>query len=135
MAIMEISKIFVPGSNPGVPVMKIPKPKILLSLPLALLSLEIYLGVLSGYFLSKYLSAKEAGQKNRWWKSIVFRIGNWQIHLHHWIYGLGILVSAAFFNLSFPFPQFSYAFLGGAIFQGIYCYGDWYKILIRKRET
>jgi len=113
--------------------MKISKPKILLSLPLALLSLEIYFGALSGYFLSKYLSAKETGQKNRWWKSIVFRIGNWQIHLHHWLYGLVILALATFLNITFPFPRFSYAFLGGAIFQGIYCYRDWYKILFKKK--
>jgi hypothetical protein len=117
-------------------IFKFKKPKFLLGLPIALFSLEAYLGLLSGYFLSKYLSAKEAGQKNRWWKSLVFRIGNWQIHLHHWLYGVSIiLVSTAFFNFSLPFPQFSYAFLGGAIFQGIYCYQDWYKILIRKKES
>ena len=114
--------------------MKIFKSKILLSFPLALLSFEIYFGLLSGYFLSKYLSAKEAGKKNRWWKSIVFRIGNYKLHFHHWLYSLAILILALYYNF-LPFPYLSYGFLGGAIFQGIYCYRDWYKVLTKKKNN
>ncbi len=113
--------------------MKIPKSKILLSLPLALFSLEIYLGALSGYFLSKHLSAKGIGQKNRWWKSIVFGIGNYRMHLHHWLYSLAILIPGLYYNF-LPFPQLSLGFLGGAIFHGIYCYRDWYRIIIKQKK-
>jgi len=113
--------------------MKIPKSKILLTLPLALFSLEIYLGALSGYFLSKYLSAKEVSQKNRWWKSVVFGIGNYRLHLHHWLYGLAVLIPGLYYNF-LPFPQLSCGFLGGAIFHGIYCYRDWYRIITKQKK-
>ena len=113
--------------------MKIPKSKILLTFPLILLSLEIYLGALSGYFLSKYLSAKTAGQKNRWWKSIVFEIGNYRMHLHHWLYSLAILIPGLYYNF-LPFPQLSLGFLAGAAFQGIHCYRDWHKVIIKREK-
>lgn len=105
--------------------MKIPKPKILLSLPLALLSLEAYLGTILGYFSFKFFSGK--------FPSLVFNIGNYRLHFHHWLYSLAILIPALHYNF-LPFPQFSFGFLLGAAFQGIYCYRDWYKILIRKKE-
>jgi len=113
--------------------MKFFKSKFLLSLPLVLLSWEIYIGVLLGYFFSKYLSAREAGQKNRWWKSLVIRIGNYQLHFHHWLYSLAILISGLYYNF-LPFPQLSYGVLGGMIFHGIYSYRDWYKIITRQKE-
>jgi len=109
------------------------KPKVLLSLPLALLSLEIFLGGLFGFLLSKYLSAKEAGQRNRWWKSLVFDIGNYKLHFHHWLYGLAVLIPGLYYNL-LPFPHLSLGFLGGAIFQGIYCYRDWYKVITKQKK-
>ena len=112
---------------------KFVKPKFLLGIAIALISLELYLGVLFGYFLGKFLSAKKTGQENKWGiKSIVLHIGRWKLHLHHWFYGLGILTSLFFLNLSLP--QFSYGFLGGLIFQGIISYPDWYKVLVKIRK-
>jgi len=113
--------------------MKILKSKFFLSLPIALFSLEIYIGVLLGYFFSKYLSAKEVGQKNRWWKSLVFSIGSYRLHLHHWLYSLAILISGLSYNF-LPFPQLSLGVLGGMVFHGIYSYRDWYKIVTRHKE-
>ena len=113
--------------------MKISKKKTLLALPIALISLELYFGVLIGYFLGRVLAGKETGESGKI-KSIVFNIGRWRLHLHHWFFGLGIATSVFFLNLPFPFPQFSVGFLGGFVFQGIYCYSDWYKLLMRKKE-
>ena len=117
--------------------MKILKSKFLLSLPLALLSWEIYIGVLSGFLLSKYLSAKEAGQENRWWKSIVFEIGNYRMHIHHWLYSLTVLIAifvSGLYHNFIPFPQLSFGFLGGAIFHGIYSYRDWHKVIVKEKN-
>jgi len=113
-------------------IFKFKKPKFLLGLPVALFSVEIYLGALAGYFLSKYLSAREVGEKNRWWKSVVFGVGNYRLHLHHWLYSLAILILGLYYNF-LPFPQLSYGFLGGVVFQGIISYPDWYRILIRRK--
>lgn len=111
--------------------MKISKKKILLGIPIILISLELYFGVLFGYFLGKILSGKQVGQKGKLALFNVFNIGKWKLHIHHWFYGLVILVSIFFFDL--PLPQFSFGFFGGLIFQGIFCYPDWYKILIKQK--
>lgn len=111
--------------------MKISKKKILLGVPIALISLELYFGVLFGYLLGRVLSGKEAGQKGKI-KSLVFNIGNQRLHLHHWLYGLGVLISAVWYSF-LPFPQFSFGFLGGLIFQGISCYPDWRQVLTKQK--
>ena len=106
------------------PHMKISKPKFLLGIPVALISLELFLGVLLGYLLPRLFGRKIP--------SVLFNIGSWKLHFHHWFIGIGILISALYYNF-LPFPQFSYGFLGGLIFQGITCYPDWHKIIIRKK--
>jgi len=102
------------------------KPKFLLSLPLALLSLEIYLGTLLGYFSFKFLTGKVP--------SFAFNIGNYRLHLHHWLYSLAILIPGLYYNF-LPFPQLSFGFLAGAVFQGIYCYRDWYRVIIKRKNN
>ena len=177
MAIIGISKISVPGSNPGVPAFaspksdlksdeggifiirpsarrsrptdrrsrlgfgevtpahmkklhfikpKLVKPKFFLGILIALISLEIYLGIILGYFLTKFFAKKVP--------SVAFDIGNWRLHFHHWLIALGILISALYYNF-LPFPQFSFGFLGGLVIQGISSYPDWHKILFKKKNN
>ena len=112
---------------------KLNKPKILLSTPLSLFSLEIYLGALLGYFFAKFLSGEQVGLPGKI-KSFAFEIGHYKLHVHHWLYGLGILIFAISSNFFPIFSQFSYGFLGGFIFQGISSYPDWHRILVRKKH-
>ncbi|MBZ9578591.1 hypothetical protein KJA14_01945 [Patescibacteria group bacterium] len=105
--------------------------KILLGIPLAIISFEIYLGIILGYFLGKFLSGRKTGQSGII-KSIVLNIGNYRLHFHHWLLSLGILIFNFLPNFSFPFSQFSLSFLGGLVIQGIFCYSDWHKIFIRE---
>jgi hypothetical protein len=109
---------------------KLIKPKFFLGIPLALFSLEIYFGALFGYLIAKSLSGKQPGQPGKI-KSLAFNIGKYKLHLHHWLLGLGILISAIWYQF-LPFPQFSFGFLGGVVFQGIFSYPDWHRILIKK---
>ena len=122
-----VSKTIDSCSNQDAPAMKISKKRIFLSLPVALLSLEIFFGVILGYILPKIMAGKKAGQAGVI-KSIILPIGKHRLHVHHWLYGFGILTSVFLFNFSIPWPQFSIGFLGGFIFQGIFSYPDWYKI-------
>ena len=108
--------------------------KMFVTLPIALISIELYLGVLFGYFIGKYLSGRKMGERPRFWKSIVFRIGDYKIHLHHWLYSLGILVSFASFSFFPVSGQLSLGFLTGVIFHGVVSYPDWYKVVIRRRK-
>lgn len=113
---------------------KLVKPKFFWGVPLALFSLEVYLGAVFGYFAAKFFSGKEAGDPAKI-KSLAFNIGKYRLHFHHWFYGLGILAFVFLLGLSFPFPQFSFGFLGGFIFQGVSCYPDWYKVLSRQKRV
>lgn len=109
--------------------MKVVKPKIFLGIPLALISLQAFLGALCGYFFTKLLAAKEAGKPGKI-KSLIFEIKNWRIHLHHWLIALGLLNVFLFWQPPILF-QFSLGFLGGVVFQGISCYPDWHRIIVK----
>lgn len=109
--------------------MRISKRKIFLGLPVALLSVEIYLGMLAGYLAGKFLAGKKVGQPPAILKSLVFGVGSYKLHIHHWMYGSGILISSLSLNFLPPWPQFSLGILGGVILQGIITYSDWYQII------
>jgi hypothetical protein len=111
---------------------KLIKPKkLFLGMPLAVFSLEIFFGLIVGYLLTDFFSGKEAGLPGKM-RSLAFDIGKWRIHLHHWLCGLGLLVSLLLVNL--PLPQFSFGILGGVIFQGISCYPDWHRVIIKQKK-
>ncbi len=104
--------------------------KSFLALPIALISLEIYLGIIIGYFCGKFFAGKYDGYQRI--KSIFINIGNYQVHIHHWIASLIIMILASFYNL-FPFlPQLFFGICGGLIIQDLYLDEDWRKILIKK---
>ena len=126
---MTLSKSVDGGSIPSVPadiMKKISLPKITFGIPVAFVSLEIYSGMIIGYFLARFFSPRL--------KSLVFHFGNYKVHLHHWLLGLVAFAVLFFYKFSFLPIQFSYGFLGGVVFQGIVCYPDWYKFLIKKYE-
>jgi Kef-type K+ transport system membrane component KefB len=92
---------------------------------LAIFSFQIYFGAILGYYLAKNFSKKV--------RSLVFEIENWRLHLHHWLVCSLVLISSFFFDF-LSLPNFVLGFLGGMIFQGIYCYDDWHKILIKTKR-
>lgn len=107
------------------------KKGISLTIALALISLQLGLGIILGYFTARLLAGKQTGQQGRI-KSLAFQIGNYKLHLHHWLLSLGVLVFAFFFNL-FHF-HFFYGFIGGWIVQGVFSYKDWKKILSKRSK-
>ncbi|PIW91936.1 MAG: hypothetical protein CO031_01825 [Candidatus Nealsonbacteria bacterium CG_4_9_14_0_2_um_filter_37_38] len=106
------------------------KKKIILTVPIALISLEIFFGLIIGYLAGKFFSGKRQGQTGIV-KSIIFNVGNYRLHLHHWIACSGALAFLSLFNFPAVFAHFSCGILGGLIFQGIFCYQDWYKIITK----
>jgi hypothetical protein len=111
--------------------MRASKRKILGIFGLSLLPLQTSLGMILGYFLSKFLAGKRAGERGMI-KSIIISFKDWRIHLHHWF------LSSIFLFLSlldlFHFPQFLFGFFGGALLQGLN-YPDWYRILIIEKSN
>ena len=92
----------------------------------------ISLGMLWGYFLAKFLAGKRTGEPPRIFRSLIIKIKDYQLHLHHWLYSLFILILGAIFQISLILNQFVLGLLLGVIFQGIADYQDWKKIVIKK---
>jgi len=88
-----------------------------------------------GYFSGSFLAGSQTSQPGVI-DSIILSFNGWQLHLHHWLISLGLLIFLySFLRKKYPISSFILAFsfgiLSGLIFQGIFCYDDWYKILIR----
>ena len=103
--------------------------------------LTIVTGVMLGYlfilswllaFLAcKYLASKSVGERGKV-RSIVIPFRRWKIHLHHWVCSLGLAGASFVTDINFLTPAITYGLLAGLVFQGIYCYGDWHRILISR---
>ena len=92
-----------------------------------------FVGWLVGLLLTKCASGKTSGKSGRV-KSIVIPFGKYKIHFHHWLISSGIIILGLITNVSFLASTISYGVLSGSVFQGIYCYSDWHKILIPRRH-
>lgn len=98
--------------------------------------LKMYSGSGFGYFTGNFVGGKEVGQPGRL-PSMVFNVGEWQVHLHHWLTSFAILSFVIIYLLrkhkltSFVYSPI-FGFLIGLMIHGIFDYNDWYKILIKK---
>lgn len=99
----------------------------------------IVLGYLSfiawsvGFLLSKYLGSKKVGEPSKI-KSYFIPLGQYKIHLHHWLLSSGVIIAFAVFKGAYVLPSsLVYGFFGAIVFHGIYSYSDWYKVLIPRQ--
>ena len=92
-----------------------------------------FAGWLLGLLLTKYMAGKTSGKPGRI-KSIVIPFGNYKIHFHHWLISSGIIILSLIINVRFLTSAVSYGVLSGSVFQGIYYYSDWHRILITRRH-
>lgn len=109
------------------------KSKFIPTAPLMFISLEFYLGLIFGYLLTKVLAGKKPGEQG-FIKSLIFNIGSWRVHLHHWLIGAAILVSGVIFSF-LSYTSFSFGFIGGMVYQGVRDYPDWPKIIAKKSNN
>ena len=104
-----------------------------------LLSTGIILGYLSfitwsvGFLIAKYLGSRTVGQPGRL-RSYFIPLRKYKIHLHHWLLSSCAMIIFTIFKGTCVLPSdLFYGFFGAIVFHGIYCYSDWYKILILRR--
>jgi len=113
------------------------KRKLVCVLPLLatgiILGYLFFVSWLLGFVLTRYMAGKTSGKQGRI-KSIVIPFGRRGVHLHHWLIASGIIILNLIINVPFLVPTISYGVLSGLVFQGIYCYSDWHKILITRRH-
>jgi len=105
----------------------------LLAAGIILLGYLFFVGWLLGFLLTKYMAGKTSGKQGRI-KSIVIPFGNYKIHFHHWLISSGIIIFSLIINVRFLTSAVSYGVLSGSVFQGIYYYSDWHRILIARRH-
>ena len=90
-----------------------------------------YLSWAIGFAISKYCSGGKNGRPGKV-RSIIIPWRGYEFHLHHWLLcSLAGAISAVsgFFLVG---PELFYGFLSGLVFQGLYCYTDWHRIVTRK---
>ena len=92
-----------------------------------LLALGLALGYIGSKIFSKYLL--ESGKVD----CIYIDCGKFKIHLHHWILGSLLLLSAWVLDY-FYLPRFFVGVVFGIIVHDIYDFNDWHKVFI-KNET
>ncbi|MBT9163175.1 MAG: hypothetical protein DDT24_00079 [Chloroflexi bacterium] len=96
-----------------------------------------YLAVVSwiaGFLIAKYGGGGIEGVQGRV-RSIMIPIGRHRLHLHHWLICSGVIIIGMVRNFHLFLPQeIFFGLLGGSVFQGIYCYKDWRKIVLRKHS-
>ncbi|MBU1015153.1 hypothetical protein KKI17_01785 [Patescibacteria group bacterium] len=93
-----------------------------------LFSLEFGMGMATGYFAGKLLAGSGVDVRGRA-PSLTLRIKNYKVHIHHWFHSLFILLCALGLNFYIFNPSIFYGFLGGAVFQGVLGYSDWYRFI------
>ena len=84
------------------------------------------------FFITKVLSGRKEGHQGVV-RSIIISWRSYQLHLHHWLIAVvvgGALLAKGFYIMT---PEVFYGVLAAAVFQGIYCYGDWHRIIKRRR--
>jgi hypothetical protein len=86
---------------------------------------------IAAFVVTKLLSGQTDGKQGII-KSIIIPWWNYELHLHHWFLVLiiGVIFTVKRFYI-LP-PEVFYGSLSAIIFQGIYCYEDWYRIIKRK---
>ncbi len=92
-----------------------------------------FLSWLIGFLASKYMAGKSVGERGKV-RSVVIPLRRWGVHLHHWLYSLFLISLSFTTGMHFLTPEITYGLLGGLVFQGIYCYGDWHVILVNRHQ-
>ena len=66
-------------------------------------------------------------------KSLVFNLGEWEVHIHHWLYGVLIVFAIVWFASLSLLPNLYLGLLGGLIFHDLYTDKKWYKVIYAKK--
>jgi hypothetical protein len=104
---------------------------------ISLIAVPIFLGILScetwfAAFLATNCLSGRADGKQGIVRSLIIPWRNHQLHLHHWLLALivgGISAARGFYILT---PEVFYGVVSAVVFQGVYCYKDWYRIIRRR---
>jgi len=72
------------------------------------------ISLLAGYLIARLISGRQAGDKLN--RSLLFKIGNWYFHLHHWFIGLTLIFILYYLQST---NWLIYGLIAGLIIQGL----------------
>jgi hypothetical protein len=90
-----------------------------------------FIGLFLGFLTTRKLAGKSAGEPGKV-KSVIIPFRGWGIHLHHWLWSLGLIGFTSATGIYFLTSSITYGVMAGVIFQGIFCYSDWHIILVKR---
>jgi hypothetical protein len=93
---------------------------------------SFYLSWAIAFAISKFCGGRENGRPGKL-RSVIIPWREYQFHLHHWLLASLVGAISAINGFSLVSPGVFYGFLGGLVFQGLYCYTDWHRIVISKK--
>ena len=105
-------------------------PKIPIGVVPSLISLELGISLLLGYFVALFFAGPRTSTQGRI-PSLVFRFRQYRVHLHHWLVFSHVLVIALVMHFFVLTPLLFYGFLGGVVAQGVFHYRDWKAVVQR----
>ena len=91
-----------------------------------------YISWAIAFALSKFCGGRENGIPGKV-RSVIISWRGYKLHLHHWLLASLVGAISAISNFSPISPGLFYGFLSGLVFQGIYCYTDWHRIIKSKK--
>jgi len=64
---------------------------------------------------------------------VFLNFGKWQIHLHHWLMGVLIIIAIALAGWLVIFPNICLGLICGLSLHDLHFDGDWYKVILKRR--
>ncbi|GEM_PF-854508 len=107
---------------------------------ISMIAVCVVLGVLCykawliAFVATKFLSGRTEGRQGIV-RSIIIPWRSYRLHLHHWLLALMVGGVFAFRGIYIVTPEVFLGVFSAAIFQGIYCYGDWHRIIMKKGQA
>ncbi len=87
--------------------------------------------IVSGFVIGKLGGGKSDGIEGRI-NSIVIPVGQFRLHLHHWLIGVMMMCVGVAKSIFVYIPEeVFYGMLSGFVWQGVYCYRDWHRVFYK----
>ena len=106
-------------------------------LPGTTLAISLYLsflfglGLVIGYICTNFICKKyNIGTNRKRW--LLLNIGEWEVHIHHWVYAALIILTIYWFGYMPNIPNIFLGLLLGLIVHDLHTDKIWYKVVYKK---
>ena len=94
----------------------------------SIVSIELGISLVIGYLVALFFAGSRTKIQGRV-PSLVFRVRQYRVHVHHWVVFSHVLVFTLVTHFFVITPLLFYGFLGGIVAQGVFHYEDWRTVI------